>query len=267
MAFVARVQIHVARRFLRITRPAGRVTAVQFRQEKVKDRSMETRNRLTFASAFALVLALAATPLMATGNGSDKDDKDHRDYNWDKGDKGDKDDDARFGGAQVIVQRGDGSPAVWAQYSTPLGSPLGDSTGGAFRLTCDKPNDTKKYCQLSLKALVLSNKPTTGWRVYPRVLIQKEAIDPFTGLKLYCEYGDGSFGAPVPNSNPSGFFSVSASPLAGPYAWGAVPINVGGSADCGLVSVTFVPNVDEPVILLPTGFRYDVTTSFVFLKP
>ena len=92
-----------------------------------------------------------------TWSKNDKNDKNDKGKSnkWDKGDKGDK---APKGGSQwgqwghskggrtsygvatVNVSRGGQPATAWATYSTALGSPVGDNTGGVFRFTCSTAN-------------------------------------------------------------------------------------------------------------------------------
>ena len=53
----------------------------------------------------------------------------------------------------VRVQRGTGGQTPWATYSTELGSPVGDTTGGSFRFTC---SSAQEPCMVSVVAKVLS---------------------------------------------------------------------------------------------------------------
>lgn len=167
---------------------------------------------------------------------------------------------SRYGVGTVSVQRGTGAAAIWAMYSTTLGSPLGadltngvggDTTGGAFRFTC---RDTHAVCKVSVAAAVLSNKAGEQVYVYPRVLIQKQ--DYFTaGPQQYCEYGDGSDGA-APK------LVLSQKSTATPV-YTAMKVNIGGSADCSGPDPTAG---DVAVITVGPGY-YDVFTTFVFKKP
>src|SRR5262249_32259590 len=69
----------------------------------------------------------------------------------------------------VDVTRGT-STATWAIYSTPLGSPVGDTTGGSFRLSCSA---SQAPCAGAVKAAARSdNSGTVG--LWPRVLITTE---------------------------------------------------------------------------------------------
>jgi hypothetical protein len=157
--------------------------------------------------------------------------------------------DAEYGVATVNVSRGHAPATAWATYSTPLGSPVGDTTGGVFRFTCSTANAP---CTVAVKAAVLSNEDGTA-AFYPRVLIyRQDYTNP--GPEFYCEYGDGSTGsAPATLTKQA----LSATPT---YA--AVQINIGGSADCG-GPVGTAGDVDQ--ITVPAGY-YDVKSTFVFLS-
>ena len=167
----------------------------------------------------------------------------------DKGDKGDKGEDApkpEYGVAAVSVTRG-ATTSTWARYSTPLGSPVGDTTGGVFRFTC---NAAQAPCKVALSAAALSDAPAGAYKVYPRVLVQR-AGDPDAGSasQLYCEYGDGQLA------------SLTAQALTTSPTFSAVPVHIGGLADCGLESPA--GNVNE--IVVPKGY-YDVISTFAFVR-
>jgi len=167
-----------------------------------------------------------------------------------KGDKGDKGEDAdeEYGVAYVRVQRGTGGQTPWATYSTELGSPVGDTTGGSFRFTCTAAQEP---CKVSVVAKVLSDSSTESGKVYPRVLLYQGG-DPDSGSapELYCEYGDSPL-TTIPRQPTSDKTQDSAGP---------VKLNIGGSADCG---VSGSPAGDVPEIVVPKGY-YDVFSTFVF---
>jgi hypothetical protein len=169
-----------------------------------------------------------------------------------------------YGVGTVNVKRGPaGAPAIWAAYSTRLGSPLGadlvspqaavlgDTASGTFRFTC---RDTHVVCEVAVAAATLATVAGQTVYVYPRVLIQKQDYN-FGGPQIYCEYGDGSTGA-APTLVPT---QVSTStPVYTPMM-----INIGGTADCsGPVSTAG----DVAVITVGPGY-YDVFSTFVFKKP
>ncbi len=155
-----------------------------------------------------------------------------------------------FGTAAVLVQRGTGLATPWAVYSTRLGSPVGDTTGGAFRFTCSAANAP---CRLSVAAAVLSDGPSTNAYVWPRVILQKQPING--GPQSYCEYGDG-VNAPDP------FGLVQSQPSTSLPAFTPLTLHIGGSADCGGP----VPDAGAvSVITVPAGY-YDVFSTFVFKK-
>ena len=164
-----------------------------------------------------------------------------------KGEKGDKGDpDEEYGVAFVRVQRGTGAPTPWATYSTELGSPMGDTTGGSFRFTCQPAHDT---CRISLQAKILSDSSVAPGTIYPRVIVYRGgAPDSNIEPEFYCEYGDGP-------AQP-----VSRTALANVAPTGDdVGIHIGGSADCGLAGPAGL--VTE--IVVPKGY-YDVFSTFVF---
>jgi hypothetical protein len=155
--------------------------------------------------------------------------------------------DTDYGVATVNVSRGHNPATAWATYSTALGSPVGDTTGGVFRFTCSTANAP---CTVAVKAAVLSDSAGST-QIYPRVLIFRQDYNS-GGPETYCEYGDGSTGsAPLdvtqqaPSSTP---------------AYSAVPLNIGLTDDCGLGGAA--GDVDQ--ITVPAGY-YDVQSTFVFL--
>lgn len=155
---------------------------------------------------------------------------------------------AEYGVATVNVSRGPTAATTWATYSTALGSPVGDTTGGVFRFTCV---EAKAPCTVSVKAAVLSDEDGTAG-FYPRVLIYRQDLS--AGPEFYCEYGDGSTGSlPVTLTKQA----LSATPTYAP-----VQINIGGSADCS-GPVATAGDVDQ--ITVPAGY-YDVKSTFVFLS-
>ncbi len=141
-----------------------------------------------------------------------------------------------YGVAQVKVQRGSGAATPWAVYSTTIGSPVGDTTGGTFRFTC---NEAQAPCKVSVAGYATED----GATVYPRVSIQTQSLNG--GPQTYCEYSDGPM---------SGALSTDAA------AATALPIHIGGSDDCGLNGPAGAVNE----ITVPAGY-YDVTSTFQFV--
>jgi hypothetical protein len=156
---------------------------------------------------------------------------------------------ADYGVVDVNVSRGGAAATPWAQYATPLGSPVGaNTTGGTFRFTCSL---AAAPCAVSVTAAVLGS---TDHSVYPRLSITKDgdgngADSPLT----QCEYGDGSTG--------SGPLTIAHQASSASPSYSAVPVNIGGSADCG--NVPNVPAGDVAAIIVPQGY-YDVTSTFSF---
>jgi hypothetical protein len=161
----------------------------------------------------------------------------------------DNNDGTEYGVATVNVSRGGAPATVWATYSTALGSPVGDNTGGVFRFTC---STAQAPCTVSLKAGVLSD----GWGtagVYPRVLIHRQDFSN-PGPEFYCEYGDGSTGvAPATLTKQA----LSATPTLAP-----IQINIGFTADCS-GPVATAGDVNQ--ITVGPGY-YDVDSTFVFIS-
>src|SRR5262249_9856658 len=146
-----------------------------------------------------------------------------------------------YGVANVRVDRGSGA-AVWATYSTTVGSPVGDTTGGTFRFTC---NANQAPCKVSANAAVLSGS-TGAAHVYPRLLIYSESLNG--GPETYCEYADGADNngaldaiSRVPmNTSPS---SISA----------ALNMGIGGTLDCGSTQTNPADGVVQE-IWVPAGY-------------
>jgi hypothetical protein len=182
------------------------------------------------------------------GDKSDRQGKSHWKRGHHKRGHG-NDDDTDYGVATVNVKRGTDPASAWATYSTPLGSPVGDTTGGTFRFTC-RPDQAP--CTVSVAAAVLSDNHDNA-DFYPRVLIYRQDYAS-PGPEVYCEYGDGAAGAkPV---------SITAQPLSATPTYTPTLINIGGSADCGGP----VPTAgDVSVITVREGY-YDVHSTFVFVQ-
>ena len=125
------------------------------------------------------------------------------------GPKGDNGQDASvaYGIAKVFVSRGGTAATPWATYSTLLGSPVGDTTGGSFRFTC-----ATAPCQISVKTFTSAGTA----HVLPRLLVYKQGDGNGGGdlIENYCEYADGPI-SPVSTTLTQD------------------TINIGGSADCG----------------------------------
>jgi hypothetical protein len=148
-----------------------------------------------------------------------------------------------YGIAQVIVQRGGGTPSTWGQYSTTLGSPVGDSAAGSFRFTC---NNSHVTCKVSVAAYTTA----AGYAVWPRILLHKQDFNA-GGPSIYCEYGDG-----LKNGNPFGAVGTTST---------ALTLGIGGSVDCPGSTQSIGSGVVNSIDV-PTGY-YDVQASFTFLKP
>jgi hypothetical protein len=147
-----------------------------------------------------------------------------------------------YGLADVLVDRG-GGPAVWAEYSTPLGSPSawGANTGGTFRFTCSA---AQAPCDLTIQAQVSTG---TGL-VYPRLLIYKQELSG--GPETYCEYADGINNV----GGPTSYGLVGTSPT-------SLSMGIGGSKDCPGATGAGGVVTDYTV---PAGY-YDVQSTFYFL--
>ncbi len=149
----------------------------------------------------------------------------------------------------MLVDRGSGA-AIWATYSTTIGSPVGDTTGGTFRFTCPTADAP---CKVSASADVLSSS-TGSAVVYPRILIQTQSLDG--GPQTYCEYADGADNS----NNPDTISRVPASTSTSSFS--TLDLGIGGSLDC-LGGQTYPSNGVVQSIWVPAGY-YDVFSTFVF---
>jgi hypothetical protein len=135
-------------------------------------------------------------------------------------------------------------------YSTALGSPLADTTGGTFRFTCSAQ---QAPCFVAVKAAALSESTGTVL-FYPRVSISKDDTGLPPQPRFYCEYADGS--GPVP------FATLTKQPKSATPTYEAVRLDIGGTADCSDVPGGLPGGVVDR-IEVPEGF-YNVTTSVAF---
>jgi hypothetical protein len=150
-----------------------------------------------------------------------------------------------------MIARGIGAgPVIWGLFSTELGSPVGDTTGGTFRFTC---TSTHAECTVTIRASVLSDSSTAPALFLPRILLYRGG-DPDTGSEpaLYCEFGDGPL-------QPIDREPLDENPSDGPD----LPFNIGSSEDCNGPDPDPPPGEDVVRIVVPPGF-YDVFTSFGF---
>lgn len=152
-----------------------------------------------------------------------------------------------YGVGEVLVDRGTGASA-WATYSTPLGSPVGDTAQGTFRFTC---KNVTTGCDLSVQAYAT----TPGYEVYPRLLINKSGDDT-SNAETYCEYADGS-------TNEGASTTLGSTAV-------TVPLAVGSSYDCGSLVQTGPTADGVTSINVPgavgVGEHYDVQTTLTFSK-
>ena len=159
-----------------------------------------------------------------------------------------------YGVAAVLIARGAGAdPVLWGLFSTEIGSPVGDWTGGTFRFTCTVAHVT---CTVTIRAWVISDTSTAQALFHPRILLNRGGNE-VSGAEpdLYCEFGDGPFRLidrePFPGDDPL---------LPRPD----MPIDIGGTEDC----VAGSPPTTGPVteIVVPSGF-YNVFATFGFAGP
>jgi hypothetical protein len=139
---------------------------------------------------------------------------------------------------------------LWGLFSTEIGSPVGDWTGGTFRFTCTVAHVT---CTVTIRAWVISDTSTDEALFHPRILLYRGGDPGSIEPELYCEFGDGPFQLiprePFPADDP------------------LVPrpdllVDIGGSADCN--GPPAAGEVTE--IVVPTG-NYDVFATFGFAGP
>lgn len=153
----------------------------------------------------------------------------------------------QYGIALVNVARGGNAATTWASYSTTLGSPIGDTASGEFRMTCNTANAP---CEISVQAY--SYHATSAVSLYPRLLISKDDFN--TGAAVgNCEYGDGV-------NNDGGSISLS-NDAANKKT---VPLGIGGTLDCGSAQVHPADGTVTS-ILVPAGF-YDIAFTGVFAE-
>jgi len=149
------------------------------------------------------------------------------------------------------VTRG-GSTSTFAVYSTTLGSPVADTSGGTVRFTC---NADQVPCFVAVKAAALSDD--SGTVVFkPRVSIARDGTSvsaPQPHQRFYCEYADGVGGL-------TGFATLTKQPKSATPTYEPVPLDIGGSADCFAAPA---PGGVVDRIEVPEGF-FQVDTSFVF---
>ncbi len=121
-----------------------------------------------------------------------------------------------------MIQRGaaPAEPVLWGFFSTEIGSPVGDTTGGSFRFTCTVAHVN---CTVTIRAWVISDTSTDLALFHPRILLTRGGNEVIEGPELYCEYGDGPFQFIPRESFPS-------DPL---EPRDDLPFNIGSTADCG----------------------------------
>ena len=156
-----------------------------------------------------------------------------------------------YGVASIVVTKGEGLPLPHAAYSIPLGSPIADTTGGVFRMTCDAE---EAPCMIEVKAAALSDTDIGGTvRFLPRVLVMRGG-DPVGGVApdIICEYADGA-------DAPAGLFNLTKQAVAAIPDFEDILIDIGGTADCGVEG----PGGAVESIVVPAGF-YNIQASFAF---
>lgn len=149
-----------------------------------------------------------------------------------------------YGIALVNASRGGAAATTWGTYSTTIGSPVGDTASGTFRMSCTA---AKAPCVISVQAYAT----TSGVKVYPRLDINREDTNDVPAGN--CEYADG-----VDNNGSSlavgnGVANVT-----------AVPLGIGGTLDCGSAQ-TYPTNGIATEIDVPAGY-YDIAATFTFSK-
>jgi S-layer homology domain len=160
-----------------------------------------------------------------------------------------------YGVASIEVTKGDGLPLPHAAYSIALGSPVADTTGGVFRMTCDAD---EAPCTIAVKAAALSDTDIGGTVGFlPRVLVMRGGDIVTEAPDETCEYADGAGG-------PAGLVNLTKQALAAVPDYEDIMIDIGGSADCTLGAPG--PGGVVASISVPEGF-YNVHASFAFFTP
>ena len=149
-----------------------------------------------------------------------------------------------YGIALVNVSRGGAAATTWATYSTTIGSPVGDTASGTFRMSCSA---AKAPCVITVQAY----STTSGIKVYPRLDISRQ--DTNNAPTGNCEYADG-----VDNNNNSIAVGNGVANVTN------VPLGIGGTLDCGSAQ-TYPTNGIASEIDVPAGF-YDIAATFTFSK-
>jgi len=183
-----------------------------------------------------------------------------------------------YGIALVNVSRGGAAATTWATYSTTIGSPVGDTASGTFRMSCSA---AKAPCVITVQAYsttigspvgdtasgtfrmscsaakapcvitVQAYSTTSGIKVYPRLDISRQ--DTNNAPTGNCEYADG-----VDNNNNSIAVGNGVANVTN------VPLGIGGTLDCGSAQ-TYPTNGIASEIDVPAGF-YDIAATFTFSK-
>lgn len=162
---------------------------------------------------------------------------------------------SEYGVANVLVSRGGGHPTVWATYSTALGSPVGTTTGGAFRFSC---SEAQAPCKVSIAAAVLSNSSGSA-HVHAKVLISREAQT--AQPNIFCEYADNADNSGAPAAVSLVPMSTHASAVNTLLSMG-----IGGSLDCK-AGQPYTPSVKEIWVPGETPNKtsyYNVSSTFQF---
>ena len=158
-----------------------------------------------------------------------------------------------YGVASIVVTKGGGLAIPHAAYSISLGSPVADTTGGVFRMTCDAPPEAP--CTIAVKAAALSSTDVGGTVSLSPARVGESGRrpgQPALRRTRYCEYADGAGG-------PAGLVNLTKQAPSATPAYQDVLIDIGGSADCGVAG----PGGPVASIVVPEGF-YNVHASFAF---
>jgi len=160
----------------------------------------------------------------------------------------------------VFVEKvGGNGPTRYATFSVALGSPIGTTTGGNFRFTCQP---AQAPCKISYGAAVISDQSGNAL-VHPRLLIHKE--DSPGAPITFCEYADGA-------NNNAGLDQIPRVPsLQDAVSAMQTPLNmgIGGTLDCGSTQTYPITGVVTE-ILVPAASNgsstafYDVAATFAF---
>ena len=160
-----------------------------------------------------------------------------------------------YGVASIVVSKGGGAAIPHAAYSIPLGSPVADTTGGVFRMTCDAD---EAPCTIAVKAAALSDTDIGGTvRFLPRVLVMKGGtpVDHYCARHVLRVRRRGRRPAGPNESRRNRRWEPS-------RICEYVSNDIGGSADCGVAG----PGGDSLSASLTRKVFHHIHASFAFFN-